>query len=71
MVKSAPNHILINMIGSDHNSREILKDGDVPIFPVVSITPKPCGTQPLLTVSHYPPSTQRLIQSVYDRTFNV
>ena len=39
MVKDAPNHVLMNMIGLAQNSREILKDGDVPIFPVVLSTP--------------------------------
>ena len=40
MVKDAHNHIMMNMIGLAQTSREILKDGDVPIFPVVLITPK-------------------------------
>ena len=35
MVKYAPNHIPMNMIGLNQTSREILKDGDVPISPVV------------------------------------
>ena len=39
MVKEAPNHVLMNMIGLSQTSREILKDGDVPIFPVVLSTP--------------------------------
>ena len=39
MVKYAPNHIMINTIGSAQTSREILEDGDVSIFPVVLITP--------------------------------
>ena len=34
------NHIPMNMIGSAHNSRKILEDSDLPIFPVVLITPK-------------------------------
>ena len=38
MVKYAPNRILVNTIGLAHTSREILKDGDVPIFSVVLIT---------------------------------
>ena len=39
MVKDAPNHIPMNMIGLAQTSREILEDGDVPIFPVVISTP--------------------------------
>ena len=39
MVKDSPNHVLMNMIGLDQISCEILEGGDVPIFPVVSITP--------------------------------
>ena len=39
MVKDAPNHVPVNMIGSAHTSLEILKDSDVPIFLVVIITP--------------------------------
>ena len=39
MVKDAPNHGLMNMIGSAHNSREILEDSDFPIFFVVLSTP--------------------------------
>ena len=35
MVKYAPNHIPMNMIGLDQTSREILKDGYVPISLVV------------------------------------
>ena len=34
MVKDAPNHVLVNMIGLAQTSREIIKDGYVPIFPV-------------------------------------
>ena len=37
-MKDAPNHVPVNMIGLAHNSREILKDGDVPIFGVVLST---------------------------------
>ena len=40
MVKDAPNHILMNMIGSDQTSHKILEYGDVPILPVVLIIPK-------------------------------
>ena len=39
MVKDAPNNVSMNMIGFDQNSRKILEDGDVPIFPVVLSTP--------------------------------
>ena len=38
MVKYSPNHILDNIIGYAHNPREIHKDGDIPIFSLVSIT---------------------------------
>ena len=34
VVKDAPNHIPINMIGLAHTSREIFKEGDVPILTV-------------------------------------
>ena len=44
MGKDAPNHVPMNMIGLAHTSREILKDGDVPIFLVVLINPD--STQP-------------------------
>ena len=40
MVKDDTNNIIMNMIGSDHTSREIFEDGDVPILLVVLITPK-------------------------------
>ena len=39
MAKDAPNHVLMNMIGLDQTSREIIEDGDVPILPVVLINP--------------------------------
>ena len=39
MVKDAHNRVMINIIGLSQTSREILEDGDVPIFPVVLITP--------------------------------
>ena len=39
MLKYAPNHVPMNMIGLAQNSQEILEDGDVPIFPVVLINP--------------------------------
>ena len=38
MVKDAPTNVLMNMIGLAQTSREILKDGDVPIFMVVLST---------------------------------
>ena len=38
-MKDAPNHVPMNMIGLSQTSRKILEDGDVPIFPVVLITP--------------------------------
>ena len=50
VVKDTPNHILENMIGSAQTSREIIEDGDVPIFSVVLITP---------TRKVYPKSTFR------------
>ena len=37
MAKDAPNNVTMNMIGLAQTSREILEDGDVPIFQVVSI----------------------------------
>ena len=39
MVKDAPNNVPINMIGLSQTSREILKEGDVPILPVVISNP--------------------------------
>ena len=39
MVKDAPNHILMNMIGLAQTSHEILDDGDILISPVVFNTP--------------------------------
>ena len=38
MVKYAPNYIMMNMIGLAQTSREILENGDVPIFPLVLST---------------------------------
>ena len=38
-VKDTPNYVLMSMIGLAKISRKILEDGDVPIFPVVLITP--------------------------------
>ena len=39
MVKDAPNHVTMKMIDLSQTSREILKDLDVPILPVILITP--------------------------------
>ena len=39
MVKDAPNHVPMNMIVLAQTSREIIENEDVPIFPVVLITP--------------------------------
>ena len=71
MVKDAPNNILMNMICSSQTLHKILEDGDILIFLVVLITP----THVVLmtgpkSVSNYPPSAWRLIQSVYDRIFS-
>ena len=41
MVKYAPHHVLMNMIGLAQTSRDIIEDGHVPIFPVVLITKDP------------------------------
>ena len=41
MVKDSPNHVPMNMIDLAQTSHEILKDGDVPILPVVLSTPDP------------------------------
>ena len=41
MVKGSPNHVPINRIGLAQTSHKILKDGDVPIFPVVLSTQDP------------------------------
>ena len=38
-MKDAPNNVPMDMIGLSHTSREILKYGDVPVFPVFLITP--------------------------------
>ena len=38
MVKDAPNHVPMKIIGLSQTSREILEDSDVPIFPVVIST---------------------------------
>ena len=49
MVKYAPNHVRMNMIGLAQTSREILENSDVPIFLVVLIT---------LTRKLYPKATR-------------
>ena len=41
MVKDAPNHVPMDMIGLAQTSREILDDGNVPIFLVGISTPDP------------------------------
>ena len=61
IVKDAPNHVPMNIIGLDHTSCEIPKDSDVPIFPVVLITPDPLHLTVIVPVSHYTPSAWRLI----------
>ena len=35
MVKNDSNNVQMNMIGLALTSRKVLKDGDIPIFPVV------------------------------------
>ena len=70
MVKDAPNYIKMNMIGLDQTSREILKDGDILISPVVLITLKALRNNCSQSGSHYPPYVRRLIQSVYDCEFS-
>ena len=52
MVKDAPDHISMNMIGLSQTSSKILKDSDILIFPVIVITTKSfqpsVSTKPLL-----------------------
>ena len=43
MVKDAPNHILMNIIGYTQTSRKILEEGDILKSPVVLITQKSLG----------------------------
>ena len=69
-MKDAPNHITMNMIGSAQTARKIIEDGDVPIFLVVLITPKALQEPCSRLVSHYTPSAQSLIQSLYDPIFS-
>ena len=40
ILKDAPNHIRMIMVGLAQISRDILKDGDIIIFPLILITPK-------------------------------
>ena len=70
IVKGAHNHVPMNMIGLAQTSCKILEDGDVLIFLVVIITPDSPQLTVIITVSHYPPSAWRLIQSVYDGIFS-
>ena len=62
MAKDAPNNIIENMLGSAQTSRKIIKDGDIPIFPVVllTLTHMVLMTGPK-SGSHHPHSAQRLI----------
>ena len=46
MMKDAPNCVPMNMIGLSQTSHEILEDVNVPIFPVVLITP--CSLHPIV-----------------------
>ena len=39
VMKGAPNHVPMNMIGFAYTSLKILEGGDFPMFPVVLITP--------------------------------
>ena len=66
MVKDAPNYVPMNMIGLAQNSYKIIEDGDIPIFPTVLVTPDYLQLTVIIPVSHYPPSTQRLIQYILD-----
>ena len=70
IVKDTPNHVPMNMIGLAQTSREILEDGDVPIFPVVLITPDFLQLTVIVSVSYYPPSVWKLKQPVYDCKFS-
>ena len=71
MVKDSPDHVPMNIIGLSQTSREILEDGDVPILPVVLITPDYLQLTVIVPVSHYTNYARTLIQYVYDRTFSV
>ena len=66
MVKEAPNHISMNMIGLAETSRKILEDGDILIFPVVLVTTKDLRPSVLTNkrsqlVSYYLPYMRSLI----------
>ena len=65
-MKDAPNHITMNMIGSAQTARKITEDSDVPIFLVVSITPKASREPCFPSVSHYTTSARSLIQPLYE-----
>ena len=64
----------MNVIGLSQTSREILEDGDVPIYLVVLITPDSLQLTVIVPVSYYTPSARRfaqmLVQYIYDRTFS-
>ena len=70
MMKDAPNHVTINMIGLAQTSHEIFEDGDISISLVVLITPYYLQVTVIVPVSRYLLSVQRLIQYTYDRTFS-
>ena len=58
------------MIGQAHTSREILKESDILILPVVLIDLTRMAHMSVpKSVSHYTPYAWRLIQYLYDRTF--
>ena len=65
MVKDAPKHVPMNMIGLDRTSREILEGGDVPILPVVLSTPDSLQS----SLNHYFDSTGTLL-STFCAEFN-
>ena len=70
MMKDALNHFPMNMICLSQASREILENGDVPIFTVVLSTPYSLHLTVIIPVSQYPTSVRRLMQSVYEHTFS-
>ena len=65
MVKDAHNHVPMKMIGLTHTSHEILKNSDVPIFPVVWITQDSLQLTGIVSVSHYSPSAWSLLEYGY------
>ena len=65
MVKEAPNHVPMNMIGLTQTSPKILEDGDIPIFQVVIITPDSLQ----LTLHHHCDHTGILL-STFCKEFN-